>query len=106
MTRAALAVAVGDIHGDLMQCIRALRAAGVVDETGGKWTGGDTIVVQVGDILDRGDHELSILRMFRRLAKQASKDGGAVYLVNGNHEVYRVSQFLPLFVRPGRAGLL
>ena len=65
-----------------------------------------TIVVQVGDILDRGDHELSILRMFRRLAKQASKDGGAVYLVNGNHEVYRVSQFLPLFVRPGRAGLL
>jgi hypothetical protein len=35
-----------------------------------------TIVVQVGDILDRGDYELSILRMFRRLAKQASKDGG------------------------------
>ena len=37
----------GDIHGDLMQCIRALRAAGVTDETGGKWTGGDTIFVQV-----------------------------------------------------------
>jgi hypothetical protein len=46
---------------------------------------------QVGDILDRGDHELSILRMFRRLAKQAAKDGGAVYLVNGNHEIMNVA---------------
>ena len=44
----------------------------------------------MGDILDRGDHELSILRMFRRLAKQAAKDGGAVYLVNGNHEIMNV----------------
>ena len=45
----------------------------------------------MGDILDRGDHELSILRMFRRLAKQAAKDGGAVYLVNGNHEIMNVA---------------
>eukprot|EP00238_Polyblepharides_amylifera_P003518 CAMPEP_0196578186 /NCGR_PEP_ID=MMETSP1081-20130531/7135_1 /TAXON_ID=36882 /ORGANISM="Pyramimonas amylifera, Strain CCMP720" /LENGTH=341 /DNA_ID=CAMNT_0041897323 /DNA_START=165 /DNA_END=1190 /DNA_ORIENTATION=+ len=84
-------IALGDLHGDLMQTIRALRSAGLVDETGGTWIGGDTILVQVGDILDRGDHELAILRLFRRLTKQAEKVGGAVYVLNGNHEIMNVA---------------
>jgi hypothetical protein len=36
----------------------------------GNWIGGDTVLVQVGDILDRGDNELAIMRKFRNLALQ------------------------------------
>jgi len=83
-------IAVGDVHGDLMQTLKALKLGGLIDATGSKWTGGKTILVQVGDILDRGDHELAILRLFKRLAKQAEKEGGAVYILNGNHEIMNV----------------
>ena len=53
--------------------------------------GGDTVVVQVGDVLDRGDDEIAILILLQKLHKQAEKEGGAVYILNGNHEVLNVS---------------
>ena len=40
----------------------------------GKWCGGTSVLVQVGDILDRGDNELAIMRKFR--ARQGSQGGG------------------------------
>lgn len=51
---------VGDIHGDLPKAIRALEVAGVLGEQDGRplWTGGDTTIVQLGDVLDRGDCEI------------------------------------------------
>jgi len=83
-------IALGDVHGDLLQTLRALKLGGLIDESGSKWTGGNTVLVQVGDILDRGDHELAIMRLFKRLAKQAEKEGGAVYTMNGNHEIMNI----------------
>ncbi len=55
-------ITVGDIHGDLPKAIRALEVAGVLGEQDGRplWTGGDTTVVQLGDVLDRGDCEIGI----------------------------------------------
>src|SRR5688500_15265123 len=47
-------VAIGDIHGDLQAARAALRAAGAIDDQD-HWSGGDLVVVQTGDILDRGD---------------------------------------------------
>lgn len=44
---AARLVAIGDIHGDFGKAFRAFRLAGLVDEHG-KWSGGDTVAVQVG----------------------------------------------------------
>ncbi len=41
---------------------------------------------QVGDILDRGDHELRTLMFLERLAGEARAAGGALHLLNGNHE--------------------
>ena len=50
-------VAIGDLHGDLAATRRALRVAGAIDEQD-QWTGEDLVIVQTGDILDRGGDEL------------------------------------------------
>lgn len=53
--------AVGDVHGDIRKAITSLGIAGVLAEDDAQrpvWVGGDTVVVQLGDVLDRGDHEI------------------------------------------------
>ena len=82
-------VAIGDVHGDFKQTMRALELGKVMDADG-RWVGGTTVLVQVGDILDRGDNELAIMRKFASLAKQARKEGGDVLVVHGNHEIMNV----------------
>lgn len=79
-------VAIGDIHGDLGAARDALRTAGVVDASD-HWSGGDTIVVQAGDVLDRGDDESKILALLDRLDGEARAKGGAVIELLGNHEL-------------------
>ena len=49
-----------------------------------------TLLLQVGDILDRGDHELKLLYMLERLQRQAAAAGGALWVLNGNHETMNV----------------
>jgi hypothetical protein len=82
-------VAVGDLHGDLAATKRALRLAGAMDEQG-RWVGSKLTLVQTGDLLDRGDDEREILRLFDRLEEQAHAAGGAVIQLIGNHEVLNV----------------
>lgn len=156
--------AVGDVHGDLQKVLSCLEMAGVLAEDDGhiKWVGGDTTVVQLGDVLDRGDCEIgapgccvlggragagaggvqqgvprascrpssssrqalagpqnpgsrrpsahplltlappptpplrspplpgSVL-LLRELDRQARQEGGAVYMLNGNHESLNVA---------------
>lgn len=84
-------VAVGDIHGDLEAARRALLLAGAVDADG-RWSGGRLVLIQTGDILDRGDDEPEILDLFDSLAVQARASRGAVLLLNGNHELMNVYQ--------------
>jgi hypothetical protein len=58
--------AVGDLHGDMSKAKKAFQLARVAAEKeGGKlvWTGGDTVVVQLGDVLDRGDCEIGVSGM-------------------------------------------
>lgn len=78
-------VALGDVHGDLPTTKKALRLAGAIDETD-TWIGGALVLVQTGDILDRGDGEHEILDLFAALKIQAEKAGGAIHRLNGNHE--------------------
>jgi hypothetical protein len=87
--------AVGDLHGDLVQTMRVLQVAGlmaapVLGEPA-QWVGGDATLVQMGDILDRGDDEIGILRLLWQLAEGAEEAGGAVYILNGNHETLNVA---------------
>lgn len=79
-------VAFGDVHGDLDATRIALRLAGAIDEND-QWIGGDLVVVQTGDQLDRGDEERAILHLFARLMREAQAQGGAFHPLNGNHEL-------------------
>jgi Calcineurin-like phosphoesterase len=82
-------VAVGDLHGDLASTREALRLAGAIDGQD-RWIGGKLVLVQVGDQLDRGDDEPEILRLLERLSDEAGQSGGAVHVLNGNHELMNV----------------
>jgi hypothetical protein len=82
-------VAIGDLHGDLDAARAALRLSGATDSRD-RWVGGKLVLVQTGDILDRGDGEEAILDLFQRLATEARSAGGEVHLLNGNHELMNV----------------
>ncbi|MCB9538270.1 MAG: metallophosphoesterase [Myxococcales bacterium] len=82
-------VAIGDVHGDAAAAWRALRLAGLVDAER-RWTGGHAVLVQTGDVLDRGDDERALLDGLARLQREAAAAGGRVVLLNGNHELMNV----------------
>jgi hypothetical protein len=79
-------VAIGDLHGDLGGARAALRAAGAIDDRD-RWIGGDLVVVQTGDVLDRGDDERALLDLIAELETEAHAAGGAVIALLGNHEL-------------------
>jgi hypothetical protein len=82
-------VAVGDVHGAYDRYLEILRVAGVVDPAG-RWVGGRTHFVQVGDIVDRGNESRKVLDFLRVLERDAPKSGGQVHILLGNHEVARM----------------
>ncbi|MBX3159836.1 MAG: metallophosphoesterase [Deltaproteobacteria bacterium] len=79
-------VAIGDLHGDLAAARAALRTAGAIDASD-RWIGGDLVVVQTGDVLDRGGDEQAIMDLLFRLEGEAAAAGGALIMLLGNHEL-------------------
>jgi hypothetical protein len=77
-------VCLGDVHGDLNALKDFLKISQVYD--GDRWVGGDTILVQCGDVLDRGSEELQCFSLLTQLSRQAQEEGGRVILLWGNHE--------------------
>ena len=67
----------------------------------GDWTDRSTTVVQVGDVLDRGDDEIKILYFLERLQWQAVKVSGKVITMNGNHETLNVEIDFPYMSESG-----
>lgn len=78
-------VAIGDLHGDEAQYRKVMESAGLINSRG-KWTGGETHLVQTGDITDRGADSRAIIDHLQGLKKQAEKKGGRVHTLIGNHE--------------------
>ena len=83
-------VAVGDVHGDLAAFKEVLREAGVLDAAGA-WTGGETVLVQVGDLIDRGPSMRGTLDFVMELEQAAAKRGGRAVPLLGNHEVMNLT---------------
>ena len=82
-------VAVGDIHGAYRPVRDLLRTAGIIDGRS-RWIGGRTVLVQTGDVLDRGADSRRVLDLLRRLETEAARAGGRVHALLGNHEVMRM----------------
>ncbi|ULY68539.1 metallophosphatase/phosphoesterase [Chlorella virus XW01] len=99
-------IVIGDLHGDYQKTIEMLRISKLIDKDK-NWIGGDTIVVQLGDQIDRcrldrgvctnegatlNDEasDMKILYLMTELHNQAEKLGGAVYSIMGNHELMNV----------------
>ena len=103
-------VAIGDLHGDILQLITILlhsklikrkkesQCIGIQDYNSENWiwTGGKTYLVQMGDIFDGGgrkmvdsfeENEVEIYKFLLHLKYLARKDGGNVILIIGNHEI-------------------
>ncbi len=79
-------VAVGDIHGAFEAFRELLLKAELIDDDG-RWVGGDAVLVQTGDFLDRGAGAIRVAHWLMELQKQAPKKGGEVVVLLGNHEV-------------------
>jgi hypothetical protein len=79
-------VVVGDIHGELEGLREVLYQAGLADSMG-RWVGGSTVLVQTGDVIDRGRHSKACTDLLRRLQRGAQAAGGAVVRLCGNHEL-------------------
>ena len=82
-------VAVGDIHGAFDQFVAILRTAGLIDNRN-RWSGKKAVLVQTGDILDRGADSRKALDLLRKLEGEAQRAGGRVYSLLGNHELMRL----------------
>ena len=84
--KAYLAIyAVSDVHGMSAEIQKALASAKVVDDSG-HWIAGNSLLIIVGDSIDKGPDTIGVIDFWRALAPQASGAGGAVIHLLGNHE--------------------
>jgi hypothetical protein len=79
-------LSVGDLHGDFAHATQLFQSLGVMDNNG-HWSGGSSVLVQTGDVVDRGNHAKEIYELLFRLQDEAPQSGGEVILLLGNHEL-------------------
>ncbi len=78
-------VAIGDIHGAYDEFTRLLQQVGLIDDRH-RWSGGSAILVQTGDMTDRGAQVREVWDLLMTLERQADAAGGQVVALLGNHE--------------------
>ncbi len=82
-------VAVGDVHGADAAFVSILQKSQVINEKQ-EWVAEKTILVQTGDVLDRGPGSRKAMDLLMNLEKQAPRKGGKVVALLGNHEVMNI----------------
>jgi hypothetical protein len=78
-------VAVGDVHGAYDEFVSILQRTRLIDSNA-QWIGGSSVLVQVGDVMDRGPKARASLDLLMGLERQAEKQNGRVIALLGNHE--------------------
>ena len=79
-------VVIGDLnaqHGLLVRYLMGLKLM----KKSGAWCGGRTVLVQMGDIPNRGGGSRAAMDLMIRLRLEAREAGGEIYWLLGNHEV-------------------
>lgn len=79
-------IAIGDIHGAYAEFHQLLTELKLINEQD-DWIGGDTYLVSLGDLLDRGADSRKVIDLIIKLQQQAIKSDGKVIQVLGNHEL-------------------
>jgi hypothetical protein len=88
---AAELYALGDVHGDYNRLVKLLAAGEIIREAPARpkdvrWAAGESTLVCTGDLIDKGNHALKVIKLFRALQTDAEKAGGRVVITMGNHE--------------------
>jgi hypothetical protein len=81
--------AIGDIHADKQAAVDAFRLAGLCDNNE-TWIAENVIVVQTGDLTDRGPDGKNTLELFRKWEQEAKQKNSELILLMGNHEAMNV----------------
>lgn len=75
-----------DIEGNFLGLKTMLMGAGVIDRHF-HWRYGDGHLVLLGDFVDRGTQVTECLWLIYKLEEEASKAGGKLHFILGNHEI-------------------
>lgn len=83
--------ALGDTHGDYDRLVTLLVAgklmAGVpASPKQAMWSGGKSILVVTGDMVDKWKQSVEVIALLRALVSSAASQGGRVVISAGNHE--------------------
>lgn len=79
-------VIIGDLNGYGTILVRMLRGLKLIDKHG-HWRGGKTVLVQMGDLPNRGPTPRVAMELMMGLGPEAREAGGDVLWLLGNHEV-------------------
>lgn len=77
---------IGDLHGYVDVFLKLLCSAGLSNDAR-QWTGGDSHLWLIGDLVDRGPTGLDCIELVMSLQEQAARVGGKVQTILGNHEL-------------------
>src|SRR5690242_15745049 len=79
---------VSDVHGYLGDLRDGLLETGLIDGED-RWTGGDTVLWMLGDLVDRGPDGIGVVHLMRSLQQQAPEQ---VRVLMGNHEALMLGE--------------
>lgn len=100
MKPAASVVSIPDVHGDLQVLQSALQLANLTDAKHNWRAPAGTVLVQTGDLFDRGDDTKAIVSLLQTIEAQAAAAGSTVHRLLGNHDVMNLMGDLR-YVSPG-----
>jgi len=83
-------VAIADVHADYDTFVALLQQLRVIDSEA-KWIANNSVLVQLGDIVDRGSKSKNVMDLLMRLQLEAASQGGVVKALWGNHEFMQFS---------------
>ena len=81
--------AIGDIHADKSAAVETFQMANLCDNNE-TWIAENVIVVQTGDLTDRGPDGKETLELFRKWEIQAQEKNSQLIVLMGNHEAMNV----------------
>ncbi len=82
-------VVLGEVQGAFNTTTSLLQKLDLIDQNL-HWSGGETVLVQTGDLVDGGEGVRATLDLFMRLQTEAEAAGGRVVVLMGNHEIMNI----------------